>query len=587
MRCQTGTSRVPQGTGVVDEKKKIPPPTMVVFPSIAPQAEENPPSTSSAQAYSPLVTLLQTIQRPADIQLSHFERLGLHVISGVSHRDILPDASYLPPIDQWMSTAPEDLEAATVASKKPLNNGRLSPGLQTYMERRNELSIDNTAAFRSIRRIPAPKGETAVRLGNAYEFFKNLELLSGYWMDTSLPPKPEPTEEELEKEKSEPTPPHLKTHTRIGTGSQLPPEHRQQLLTAFVKLVVYDFGCNVNFPRVEPRLHLTRPPPTDFPPSYFNSGAQFVFRIPSDRSSARSGVVEGPVAAISCRPTTGFATETDERVDLAREVVAVLLTAQQRAREGKEEKRSGEGKWWTTAPRWGGGPGGAIGRETDKAPAPFSARDESLPTISLGEKIDPAIAAATTAMSSAATSAKQVMKVPERLADVKRAVGGINAFSTSPSPHKKSKRGGGTKDGNLAIYDNYRKMLPPSSNWDRKTRHEAIGKVRGAGYDDIFLVSSLNHHVCLVRARVPDPLLSVLGGERTDAQGRDWGRLVLWRSRWFDLFLIDDRVEAMGLVWAMMSWLMRAVDEAPRVSFAAEGDGGAKGREEGEKMDMS
>lgn len=556
---------------VADPTKKIPESPPVVFPLFAPQAEETPPSPSSAQAYTPLVALLQTIQRPADIQLSHFERLGLHVISDASHQNLLPDSSYLPPFDQWISTAPEDLEAATTASKKPLNNGNLSPGVQTYLERRNELSIDNTAAFRTIRRIPAPKGETAVRLGNAYEFFKNLELLSGYWIDTSLPPKTEPTEEELEKEKNEPTPPHLKTHTRAGTGSQLPPDFRQHLITAFIKLVAYDFGCNVSFPRVEPRLHLTRPPPNNFPPSYFNSSAQFINRIPRDRALARTGSVEGPLAAVSCRPTTSFATEADERLDLAREVVAVLLTAQQRAREGKEEERFGEGKWWTTTPRWGGGLGGAIGKETDKNPSSIS--DESLSTISLGEKIDPA--------SAAATPAGQVVKVPERLADVKRAIGGINAFSSSSSPNKKSKRGG-TNDGNLVLYENYRKMLPPSSNWDRKARYEAIGKVKGVGYDDIFLVSALNHHVSLVRARVPCSLLSVLGGERVDGHGRDWGRMVLWRSRWFDLFLINDRVEAMGLVWAMMSWLMRAVIE-PVTS--AEGDG--KGREEGNKMDMS
>lgn len=556
MWFRTGAFHVPAAAAAADGPRKLPDPTPVVFPSCAPQAERPPPPSPSSRAPTPLVALLQTIQRPADIQLSHFEALGLHVISDASPQDILPDSSYLPPVDQWTSTPPEDLEAATIASKKPLNNGNLSPGLQTYLERRNELSIDNTAAFRTIRRIPPPTGETAVRLGNAYEFFKNLELFSGYWIDTSLSPKPEPdpssttTFQPEEEEKKAENPPHLRTHHRTGTGAQLPPEYRQHLLTAFIKLVAYDFGCNVSFPRVEPRLHLSPPQPTIFPPSYFNSSASFIYRTPRDRASARTGVVEGPLAAVSCRTTTVFATETDERLDLAREVVAVLLTAQQRAREGKEEKRFGEGKWWTSTPRWGGGPGGAIGKETDKS----SPTDDSLTSkLILGsEKLDPALAAATTAMSNAAG---QLMKVSERPGgvDVKR-IGGINP---SASPSKKSKRGG--KEGNLGVYENYRKMLPPSSNWDRKARYEAIGKVRGTGYDDVFLVSALNHHVCLVRARVPEKLLSVLGGEVEDGLG--WERLTVWRTRWFDLFLKEDRIEGMGLVWGMMSWLMRAVDD--------------------------
>ncbi|KAG0647312.1 hypothetical protein D0Z07_6964 [Hyphodiscus hymeniophilus] len=540
-----------QGPPAPEGVRNIPESTPVVFPSCAPQVEEDPStSASSLRPHIPLVALLQTFQRPADIQVSHFEALGLHVISDASPQDILPDASYLLPLDQWMSIPPEDLQAATIASKKPLNNGNLSPGLQTYLERRNELSIDNTAAFRTIRRIQPPTGETPVRLGNAYEFFKNLELLSGFWDDTSLPPKPESDSvPSSEKEAREELPaPHLRTHHRTGTGTQLPAEYRQHLITAFIKLVAYDFGCNVSFPRVEPRLHLTPPQPTTFPPSYFNSSAQFIYRTPRDRSSARMGVVEGPLAAVSCRTTTVFASEVDSKLDLAREVVAVLLTAQQRAREGKEEKRFGENKWWTTVPRWGGGPGGAIGKETDKTPM----SEDSLSS----KIIDPALAAASAAANNAATIAGQVMNVPERIADVKRAIGGIN--SPSPSPSKKSKRG--TKNGNLAIYENYRRMLQPSSNWDPKARYEAIGKVKGSGFDDIFLVSALNHHVSLVRVHVPERLLAVLGGEVRD-EGREWGKVVVYKSKWFDLFLKEERIDAMGLVWAMMSWLMRAVDE--------------------------
>lgn len=529
--------------------RKIQPPTPVRFPKCTPQAEDTLPS--SFWGDKPLVALLQTIYRPGDIQLSHFQALGLHVICDATPQDILPDASFLPPFEKWREIGPEKLDEATRDSKKPLNNGSLSPGVQTYQERRKELSIDNTAAFRTIRRIPVPPGETSVRLGNAYEFFKNLELFSGYWLDTSLPqsasspegtsstPEKNDAEKEKDKEKNPAIPIHLQTHYRTGTGSQLPQEYRQNLLTAFIKLVAYDFGCNVSFPRCEPRLFLTPPstPTPSKPPSYFNSSVSFIYRTPKDRSSARSGIQEGPVATVSCRTSTVFATEHEERLDLAREVVGILLTAQQRARDGKTEKRSGDGKWWTSKPRWGGGPGGPIGREGDKVEEPIATIGSAE-----GEKL-----------------------VTGGMNDVKRAIGGING----PSPSKRSKKSSSLKEGNLQIYENYRKMLPPSSTWDRKARYCAIGKVEGAGYDDIFLVSALNHHVSIVRARVPENLLRILeGGD----QAEGWEKVTMWRSKWFDLFLASERIEGMELVWGMMAWLMRSQTVPENQSEVMEGD---------------
>jgi len=282
-----------------DPSRKVPPATPVKFPACVPQTERS--CSSRGDGERSLVSLLQAIQRPVDIQMSHFEAIGVHVISNATRQEILPDARYLPPFEEWKGVSPDDILGATAASKNPLNNGLFSPGVSTYQERCKELAIDNTAAFRTIRRIPPPPGETSVRLGNAYEFFKNLELFSGFWDDTSLPP---PTDEKVnETANGQEVPPHLQTHSRIGTGSQLPHEYRQNLLTAFIKLVAYDFGCNVNFARCEPRLILKPPNPTK-PPSYFNSSASFIFRTPTDRSAARSGIIEGPLASVSCRATT-------------------------------------------------------------------------------------------------------------------------------------------------------------------------------------------------------------------------------------------------------------------------------------------
>lgn len=251
---------------------------------------------------------------------------------------------------------------------------------------------------------------------------------------------------------------------------------------------------------------------------------------------------------MSCRGTTGFATPLEELLDLAREVSTVLLTAQQRARQGKTELRFGEGKWWTEKKRWGGGPGGPIGREVDK-----------IEVVGIGEKIEEGV--------------KSEQALPSRAA----VIGGISG----PSPLKRPKRSGGDgKSGTMGIYDNYRKLNPPASTWDRKARYEAIGKIPGAAYDDVFLVSSLNHHISIVRVRVPERLLDTLDGH----EGEGWGRMMMWRSRWYDLFLAKERIEAMQIVWGMMGYLMRKIEEPASSATPKEEKGAAK--EEASKMDV-
>jgi hypothetical protein len=469
---------------------------------------------ASPQENVPLAKYLQTICRPTDIQLAHFEAVGVHVISDASPRDIIPDPAFLPPSEEWLAVGPDELEAKNEASKKTLNNGKLSPGVKTYVERRQELCIDNSAAFRTVLRLPTPAGESAVRLGNAYAFFKSLEQLSTYWNDTSLPANLE--EASTEPPSNDPPPSAAQTNDRISPGSPLHAEFRQQLITAFIKLVAYDFGCNVAFARCEPRLHLMPPPP--YAPSYFNSSASFIHRTPTDPASTRSGIIEGPVAVISSRASTVFSTAADSNLDFGREIVAVLLTAQLRAREGRTEKRFGADDWWTTKPRWGGGPGGPIGREAE-------APEELSPMTGPG--------------------AERVSAMDE----IKRQIGGINGAVTG----KRSRRPGGSH-----LYENYRKLLPPSSGWDRRARYSAIGKARGCGADDVFLISAINHHVSIVRARVPDSLLDALEGKEAE-----WERVVVWRSRWFDLFLKEDRIQGMDLIWGMMGWLMRSENPEP------------------------
>ncbi|KAL5354241.1 hypothetical protein ACLOAV_000328 [Pseudogymnoascus australis] len=463
---------------------EVPPPTPVRFPSVLPRA---PGTASPPPEDIPLRTYLRGIQRPADIKLSHFEALGLHIIPDAPVTSLLPDPSFLPP-SSWSTPLPPpsdieiDLDETPPTPPALLNNGRPTPGRTTYNERMKELSTPNSAAFRTVRRLPAAPGSPAPRLGNAYEFFKNLELISGFWVDTSLE-GPEPLATDVD-----PEPVHQRIHIRSGTGSQTPPDFRAALLAAFVKLVAYDFGCNVSLPRVEPRLHIgpstATPPNSNFPnsspPSSFPTNISFVYRTPTDRLSARGGIVEGPLAALSARHATSFDKPLDELLDLARETAALFVAAQQRNREGREEQKpdpADPAKWWCFKPRWGGGPGGPIGKEEGMAMGPPTAASSA--DAAAAATAPPPTAAAAPSTDAAAGARPSLPRT-----------------NSHPPPKRRATRK------TTSLYDAYRQLRPPSTTWDRKARHQCIGRTPGAEWDDVFLVSCLNHHVAISRARV-------------------------------------------------------------------------------------
>jgi hypothetical protein len=74
------------------------------------------------------------------------------------------------------------------------------------------------------------------------------------------------------------------------------------------------------------------------------------------------------------------------------------------------------------------------------------------------------------------------------------------------------------------------------------------------------MVSSLNHHISVLRLRVHPLYLDFLTDgvlpEKITSEV-DWCSPKLQRTRWFDLFNVDDRTEAMRGIWGVMSYLMR------------------------------
>lgn len=524
-----------------------------------------------------LASLLQSLNRPAEqVDIAHLEALGVHVNSDSRLTDIIPHPSCLPDFDGWDSLTREDAHAIDPKSRPRLCNERLAPGPAKYVDLRQGLLTENDRAFRAVRRVAPKPGEQYVRLGYCHEFFRHLEILTGFWEDTSSKAK-RPANEGDSKDKTDEQGDDWRFF-RTSAGSAMPAQYRIQILTSFLKLVTYDFSCNI-MSRQEPRLYIKS---TNLPQSlvasgqsprhsYFSSGCNFIFRMPVDRESAKHGIVEGPIAAVSPRHTLLFPPIGKEResvIDLSREIIAALITAQHRAREGRKEQRIGQDAWWTTRRRWGGGPGGPIGREAEALES-----KEALPVL-LGDKDE--LPQANTRIDEGDGDARtKTVSPPERSGSLptgsRRSF--KNTFGTSASASARATGASPPQPPNpkrprksLPVYDAYRMVRPPSMHWDPKTRYAAIGRQQGVDYDDVFVISSLFHHISILRVRVPDRLLQVLSGEVPDPGAQVRGRLEIWRTRWLDFFSAQDRVEAMRAVWGVVAYAMRDMSaEAERM----------------------
>jgi hypothetical protein len=171
---------------------------------------------------------------------------------------------------------------------------------------------------------------------------------------------------------------------RVGNGAEMPDQYRIECVRGFLEPIAWAFGVTFATHRRPPVLLLEH---VRFPVRM----SSVAWRGPADRMRARQGWMEGPILGIQCRSDTNFGStgdlEAESILDAVRELGGMLLLAQERAREGKTERRAGDGKWWTTQHRWGGGPGGEVGEAlgaSDVPPqdtAPKAAEKSSRPRV--------------------------------------------------------------------------------------------------------------------------------------------------------------------------------------------------------------
>lgn len=153
---------------------------------------------------------------------------------------------------------------------------------------------------------------------------------------------------------------------RTGTGRDMPDQFRTDTVRAFVEGTVWAFRAQLSNPRMTPLVQFNK---LNLPVRQTAAA----YRLPPDRMKAREGWQEGPILSVQVRTETEFEDENGEKrepmckLDGLREIAGLLQLAQERRREGRKEVRPGEGEWWATTPRWGGGEGGAMEHEISNA----------------------------------------------------------------------------------------------------------------------------------------------------------------------------------------------------------------------------
>ncbi|KAF7595062.1 hypothetical protein BBP40_007465 [Aspergillus hancockii] len=555
--------RFPSVTSEPERERRAPSkPTSLDFPAYklpdSPEGELEP-EASLRQVHG----ILASIRKPQDISPDKFKALNLKVDSDLPvSRIVCKDGpAFFPPLP-WEDTSPNSSPLTEDGSPILMENGNPYPPKERFDVLKDELLLENDDAFREVARLPPREGRQRVRVTQARKFWTGLERMAQYW-DTSLDnyykrpaiskeatkgesggklqtddeappsevlhksdiqmdidnlPKSEATEKSPKDqgdEKNELV--EMYTGRRIGAGHEMPEDIRDETIRALTEMAAWPFGCQVALPIVPPRLSIKS---LLFPVRQTFEAA----RSPQDRQLARSGVMEGPVFVAQCRPETCFRAPQDvpgtgfgEVCDLFREVGGMLLAAQERARQGMTEVKPGEGKWWATTPRWGGAPNDAVGDSGNLH------NGEEKPGLDNGNS---------------------------------------HKRSKYEHPFLASRRAGSAAR-KLSNCEKWKFVHPGPGLWDKRMRYIQIGKDLENPFDDIYMLSSVNHHLAILHLRVHRRYIDIItSGESdfppdSDTTGQPWHMLQLRRTKWYDLFDADERLEVFKGIWTIFHHLLR------------------------------
>lgn len=545
------------------------------------------------------------MRRPWDVKDSQLAQFNIQLDQDVSMADMIPDERF--------------------KSRPLLYDADLTAMLQ-------ELEVENEDAYREVIRLPPRPGRQKPRLAYSRGFFTSLEDMCRYWDDSkddyyevqsndqespnseiSTTPSTAKETEHRNAENAELKAPSGEMDTatdgnnsdrvlpnadtiemphrpkmkqvyrglRIGNGQQMSHGTRVAAVRNLLRMATHKFSCRDYDIHHREKFRIRN---INLPSTFLHF---CVAKMPSDLKLARARMVEGPLMGVHSRMEVRFRPRdgsTDsvndfvgEKYDLFREVSGLLMLAKQRAREGQtQSKEPNQDHWWAIRHRWGGGPTrwGQLACEVFEDDDPSWSPEER--RLQLDKRTKEDQDRQRTDVLATATDLNNLK--PEDLISMKTA-------STSERPKKKKKGSDDSKDraeymdGRRLMftapirrkwYQEWTKVRPNSSTWDEKFIYKRIGMPDPEqGWDDVYMLSAANHHVCLVKLRVHENYLQWLETGKTKHQASRSERqdhiLYMTRSRWFDLLDIKQRKELLTGIWCVLSWLNR--NEVPKAEL--------------------
>jgi len=333
----------------------------------------------------------------------------------------------------------------------------------------------------------------------------------------------------------------------------------------------------------------------------FKSNSMIMSQDPANTRQTEEGATPRTAKAVdSARPGgpvsgPGF---VGEKFDFFREIGCMLILAAQREREGKsKDSISGVDKWWVAKQRWGGGPThwGQLASEVydDEDPS-LSPEERRLQEEKRQRDADEKVRQ----KDGRSPINFNDISVDDLMANNAPTIPGLPGDPIHGSRRKKLRslerppgKDQETRDGKLLAYvppfrkkwyQDWQKLRPNTPMWDDKIIYSHFGKDNNSEFDDIFMVTSVNHHVALLRMRVhPDYIAWIDSGKEVPNEESSHGLkkniLYVQRSCWYDMFDVQARKEFLTALWGVMSWINRNhADEAELGRVTAKSKAGPK-----------
>ena len=490
-----------------------------------------------------------------------------------------------------------------------------------------ELDFNNEDAFREVLRLSPLEGHTKPKLAYSRAFFASLEDLSRYWDDrkdnyytvhdtdksreqTPAPQKDSDGDHDMSDAQSTGFKEVYKGY-RLGNSAQTPPSTLIQTVKNLTKMATPKFQCrDMDIGHFE-RLKIKD---VTFGPVVMHNF--HIVRLPKDTALAKARKVEGPLISAYARHEVIWDLEErekemekrglkkgelsevgevcGEKFDLLREVGGLLMLALQRAREGKGKKedfwkQETREWWWANKQRFGGAelPWGKLSSEQyeDEDPS-WSPKERELQmekrereekegekmaafkseNLSIGDLMADGVGGGVSDMKDKRPAKKRSV-VPERLPERGRGAGKGKKESEPKVEYRDGRRLVYTPPVKKKWYQEWKEVKPNKSSWDNNMIYKAIGKEEG-GFDDVYQIGAVNHHVCLTKMRVSRRYLRwIETGEVEKQETGEEDLLRMRRSKWYDVFDVEQRKEFLVGLWRVMCWLHR--NEVSEREFAA------------------